>query len=312
MLDQRIVLPGGAGLVGQNLVVRLKQRGFHNILVIDKHQANLQKLAHLHPDVEVSCQDLSAGGGWEADVKSADCIVMLQAQIGGKHQQEFERNNLDASQRILDAVAANSSSYLVHISSSVVESVAEDFYSWSKREQERLVVESGIDCPVLRPTLMYGWFDRKHLGWLARFMQRVPVFPIPGKGDFMRQPLYAGDFCAIILSCIEQRRGHGVFNISGHERIDYVEIIREIRRVTGSRSRIVHLPYGLFRTLLQVWGMFDPNPPFTVQQLEALCADDEFEVIDWPGIFGVRYTPFSEAIAETFNHPEYSKVILEF
>lgn len=41
-------------------------------------------------------------------------------------------------------------------------------------------------------------------------------------------------------------------------------------------------------------------------------ARDEFEVIDWPGIFGVRSTPFNEAVEETFNHPVYSKIALEF
>jgi len=39
---------------------------------------------------------------------------------------------------------------------------------------------------VLRPTLMFGWFDRKHVGWLKRFMERMPVFPIPGDGRMWR------------------------------------------------------------------------------------------------------------------------------
>jgi len=64
--------------------------------------------------------------------------------------------------------------------------------------------------------------------------------------------------------------------------------------------------------LLAVWAIFDKNPPFTTQQLAALTAKDEFEVIDWPGIFGVKYTPFAAAIEETFNDPVYSKVVLEF
>jgi hypothetical protein len=47
---------------------------------------------------------------------------------------------------------------------------------------------------------MFGWFDRKHLGWLSRFMKKVPVFPIPGHGRYMRQPLYGGrDFANIII-----------------------------------------------------------------------------------------------------------------
>jgi hypothetical protein len=58
--------------------------------------------------------------------------------------------------------------------------------------------------------------------------------------------------------------------------------------------------------------LFDRNPPFTTQQLAALVAKDEFEVIDWPGKFGVRSTPFAEAMEETFRHPVYSHVALEF
>ena len=175
-----------------------------------------------------------------------------------------------------------------------------------------MVLESGIACPVLRPTLMFGWFDRKHLGWLSRFMKKVPIFPIPGHGRFIRQPLYVKDFANIIISCIENRVRDGVYNISGHEKVYYIDMIREIKRVTRAKSLIMHIPYSLFYAFLWVWGLFDKNPPFTTQQLTALSAKDEFEVIDWPGIFGVAYTPFKVALDETFSDPLYSDVVLEF
>jgi nucleoside-diphosphate-sugar epimerase len=175
-----------------------------------------------------------------------------------------------------------------------------------------MVLASGIDCVVLRPTLMFGWFDRKHLGWLSRFMRKVPVFPIPGDGCYSRQPLYAGDFAGIIVSCIESRISGKVFNISGLERIDYIDIIRAIKRATRAGALILKIPYGLFHWLLRTWAWFDDNPPFTTDQLTALVAHDEFEVIDWPLIFGVTPTPFAQAIDATFNDPVYGKVVLEF
>jgi dTDP-D-glucose 4,6-dehydratase len=128
----------------------------------------------------------------------------------------------------------------------------------------------------------------------------------------MRQPLYAGDFCNIIISCMEKQITGQVYNISGHEQVDYIDIIREIKRATKARALILNIPYWLFYSLLWVWALFDRNPPFTTQQLQALIARDEFEVIDWPEIFGVQSTPFAKAIDETFNDPTYSKVILEF
>ena len=308
----RILLPGGAGLVGQNLVARLKSSGYTNLVVLDKHQSNLKVLAKMHPDiVSIEC-DLSKSGEWLNWFKGADAVVMLQAQIGGLNYAEFEDNNVIATKLILEAFKENQVPYLVHVSSSVVESVADDFYTRSKIAQEQVVLDSGINCPILRPTLMFGWFDRKHLGWLSRLMKKLPIFPIPGTGRFMRQPLYVGDFSNIIISCIESRIHGGIFNISGHEKIDYIDMIRTIKKISGSKTRIVKIPYALFFFLLWIWSLFDKNPPFTTQQLQALTAGDEFEVINWPQIFNVPSTPFVKAVEETFNHPSYSKIVLDF
>ena len=308
----KIILPGGAGLVGQNLVVRLKDMGYRDLVVLDKHAANLAVLRSLHPDITAEHADLSQAGDWQHHFAGAAVVVMLQAQIGGIDYPEFVRNNVDSTRLILDAVRTHGVAQLIHISSSVIESVADDFYTQSKKTQEQVVVASGIACPILRPTLMFGWFDRKHLGWLSRFMKKVPVFPVPGHGRYMRQPLYVGDFCNVIISCIRNGITTGVYNISGHEKVDYIDIIRQIRRVTGARAVIVNIPYALFAALLGVWSWFDRNPPFTTQQLAALTAKDEFEVIDWPGIFGVPCTPFAQAIDETFNDPRYGNVALAF
>ena len=175
--------------MGQNLVARLKRRGYQDIVVLDKHRANLDILRRMHPGITAEYADLAVPGDWLAHFDGAAVVVMLQAQIGGISYGEFERNNVTSTELILDAVKAGGRARLVHVSSSVVESVADDFYSRSKREQERIVLESGIACPILRPTLMFGWFDRKHLGWLSRFMQRVPVFPVPGDGPLDAESL---------------------------------------------------------------------------------------------------------------------------
>lgn len=312
MKDQKIVLPGGAGLVGQNLVACLKLNGYTDIVVIDKHRTNLEILKQVHPEITTYFADLSVTGDWIKLFESASTVVMLQAQIGGNVYSQFSDNNIASTKLIIEEIIKNKISNVVHISSSVVESIAEDFYTKTKTEQENLVLESGISCPILRPTLMFGWFDRKHLGWLSRFMRQVPVFPIPGNGQYMRQPLYVGDFCNVILSCIESSITPGVYNISGHEKIDYIDIIKSIKTVLRARTLILPIPVSVFRGLLSIWAMFDKNPPFTTKQLEALIIKEEFEVTDWPAIFGVEYTPFLEAINDTFNHPTYSKVTLEF
>jgi nucleoside-diphosphate-sugar epimerase len=149
------------------------------------------------------------------------------------------------------------------------------------------------------------------VGWLARFMQRAPVFPIPGDGCYLRQPLYAGDFSAIISSTLEVEIT-GAYNITGQERIDYIDLIRAVKQATGAKARIQKVPYNVFRAMLKANAIFDKNPAFTIKQLEALVTPDVFEVIDWPSIFGVRSTPLREALETTFRDPVYSKVALDF
>ena len=62
----------------------------------------------------------------------------------------------------------------------------------------------------------------------ARFMDVRRCFPIPATGAILRQPLYAGDFCDIIVACIETA-SPGAYNITGQERIDYIDLIRAVR-----------------------------------------------------------------------------------
>ncbi len=312
-MDKKIVLPGGAGLVGFNLLVQLKKKGFSDITVIDKHHDNVEILKETFPDIRVVEADLAERGDWTKEFVGCDVVVMLQAQIGAKDEEPFIRNNVISTKNVLDVMKdCERVPYLVHISSSVLESVADDFYTNSKKKQEEIVLASGIDNVVLRPTLMFGWFDRKHLGWLSRFMQNVPVFPIPGHGRYLRQPLYVKDFCNIIIACIEKQVVSQVYNISGLDKVDYIDIIREIKKAIKSRTVIMSIPYGVFFVLIKLWSVFDSDPPFTTNQLEALVLPDVFETINWPEIFNVQSTPFSKAIDETFNDEEYSNIKLEF
>lgn len=311
-MTRKLIITGAAGLAGQNLIARLKSMPDQKIVGIDKHPFNTALLRRMHPEIEVIEADLAQTGTWTDAFAGADALVLNQAQIGGLVEQEFIDNNVTATKCIVGAMRQHNVPYFVHVSSSVVNSKAVDFYTQSKTAQEKFI-DTVYDIPhvVLRPTLMFGWFDRKHLGWLRRFMDRTPVFPVPGDGKFIRQPLYVGDFAAIIASSLENRKT-GTYDISGLEQINYGDLIKMIHDIVKPKAKIVHIPYGLFWALLFVYGKFTNNPPFTTNQLEALVIPETFPVIDWESIFGITATPLHKAMTETFHHPRYSGVTLDF
>jgi nucleoside-diphosphate-sugar epimerase len=309
--DAKVVVTGAAGLVGQNLVLLLREAGYTNLVAIDKQSANLRLLSQLNPGVRVVEADLAEPGAWVREFEGAGTALVLHAQITGKTQAPFERNNLAASDLVFKAIAQSKVPFSVHVSSSVINSVADDDYTKTKKAQERMFLDSGLPGCVLRPTLMYGWFDPKHFGWLARFMEKAPVFPVPGHGRYMRQPLYERDFCRAILWCIANRPLGKIYDLVGNERIDYIDIIHAIRDVKGLRTPIVRIPYDLFDAMLRLYAVFSDKPPFTSSQLKALTAGDDFKGVDIEQTFGFKPTPFAEGIRETFCHPVYSKYVVE-
>ena len=310
----KIIVTGAAGLLGQNLIAELLAQGYDNITALDKHPGNLAILHELHPQVQCVQADLAEAGQadtWAGHFADAQTLFLLQSQITGAHFAPFQRNTLDATKNVLEAAKAARIPFTVFIGSSVVNSVADDNYTRAKKAQEAMMRESGLPHCIARPTLMFGWFDPKHLGWLSRFMAKTPVFPIPGHGRYLRQPLYVRDFCRVLIRCAETRPDGQIFDIVGEEDVDYIDIIRAIKEAKGLRTIILKIPVPLFRFLMRAYGLVSKNPPFVADQLDALMAGDYFTGNSMQKDFGVTPTPFAEAIRETFTHPEYSRVVLE-
>ncbi len=81
--------------MGQNLIPRLKARGYTDIVALDKHKANVAILRQLHPDIAVIEADLATDrrlAGRPSPTPTWSCFS--HAQIGG-----LERGGLHGQQR---------------------------------------------------------------------------------------------------------------------------------------------------------------------------------------------------------------------
>lgn len=109
---------------------------------------------------------------------------------------------------------------------------------------------------------MFGWIDRRHPGWLARFMQRLPVFPFPGFGRLIPQPLFVSDFCRLIQPCLEDPSLNGCYDITRDEKVSCINLMRQI----------VHRPVPVLGWLLQFWFLISRQAALTKGQLKATPA----------------------------------------
>ncbi len=303
----KIVVTGAAGLIGQNLIPLLCA-DFDELVCIDKHEENLELLKNLNSNITAVQADCS-GDKWQQHIAGADVLITMAAQISARDFELFYKNSFLTTKKATDAAKKYGVKHIIHISSSVVISKAEDDYTKTKRMAEDYVVKSGLLFTVLRPSLIFGPFDNKHLGYLSGFLEKSPVFPVPGDGKIVRQPIYVLDVAKVITAAAKRKPENKIYNLIGNEKIFYIDLIKTIAKVKNIKRLIVPLPISLFSFLMNAHTKITGNPPFTEDQLKALIAGDVFRPDNWPEIFGVSYTPFENAWKEMLTLPQYKYVL---
>ncbi|OLB90406.1 MAG: NAD-dependent epimerase/dehydratase family protein [Chloroflexi bacterium] len=128
---------------------------------------------------------------------------------------------------------------VVHISvSNPAEDSPLDYYA-GKARAERAVRESGLAWAIIRPTLIFGQGDilLNNIAWLLR---RLPVFGIPGRGDYRLQPV-AGEDVAEIATWAAEQVDNVTVDAAGPDIIYYSEMVESIAIAVGRHPRFVFL-----------------------------------------------------------------------
>lgn len=297
-MTRNIIITGAGGLVGLNLLTQMES--LHNkIIAIDKNIDRINLIKRLFPEVQAECVDLNIGvGQWEHLFINCQNIIQLHAQIHDLHPEPYWNNNVHSVANVIAIAKKYNCQHLIHTSSSVVISVSNDLYVQTKAAGEKLVLDSGIPTTVLRPPLMYGCFDYKHLGFLTSLMEKLPLLPFPGHGKYVRQPLYVLTLCDIIKSALNGKPTNKTHDLIGKEKIYFIDLLKIIKKKRKISCLLLPLPLWLFACLVQTWGKLFGKAPFVKDQILALTAGDIFELSDWELEFQVKYTPFEDAFDE--------------
>src|SRR5438132_13304541 len=128
---------------------------------------------------------------------------------------------------------------VVHISvSNPAEDSPLDYYA-GKARAERAVRESGLAWAIIRPTRIFGQGEilLNNIAWLLR---RLPVFGIPGRGDYRLQPV-AGEDVAEIATWAAEQVDNVTVDAAGPDIIYYSEMVESIAIAVGRHPRFVFL-----------------------------------------------------------------------
>src|SRR5438105_13182651 len=160
---------------------------------------------------------------------------------------------------------------VVHISvSNPAEDSTLDYYA-GKARTERAVRESGLPYAIVRPTLIFGQGDIliNNIAWLLR---RLPIFGIPGRGDYRVQPVAAEDVAEIATWAAEQTDNVTV-DTAGPDVIYYSEMVESIAIAVGRHPRFVYLSPRMSLVAARLIGRIVKDEVLNQPELEGLMQE---------------------------------------
>lgn len=294
----KVVIAGGAGFVGRNLVRVMLENGYdpQDIVIIDFSEENLNFFNDYN--IKTINADLSKEGEWENDFSGADFLINLAAQISSSQYEPFYQNNIVTTQNLLKAANENNIERIIHFSSAAVLSVRKDDYANTKQEGEELVKKSGLKYCILRPSLMYGLTDDKNIGYLINFAKKFPFFPIPGSGKWPRQPIYIDDICQLIISIMKDFPENKIYNVNGKEIIYFKDMIKIVLDELGGIHFRIFLPISVFKFSMMFYQRIIGNDEFTSDQVDSLTAEEIFPDEGCWEEFNIDVTSFKNGVRQ--------------
>ena len=118
-----------------------------------------------------------------------------------------------------------------------------DLMNWAK--------PLGIDWTVLRPTLIYGRGNDRNLSEIIKIIKKFGFFPLFGKAEGLRQPIYVDDVAAAcVQAAFSANAADKAYNISGAEQLSYKEMVSRVFTAMGRKPRLFTINLTIFNCAL--------------------------------------------------------------
>lgn len=227
----RVLVTGGAGFLGINLVRKLLAAGYR-VTSLDLAPFDY---ADCLDQVRICTGDIRRREDVDQAMDGCSLVVHCAAALPLYTPEEIRSTDLDGSRVVMESALAHGVQRAVHISSTAVYGIPDHHplveedpmigvgpYGEAKVEAEAVCAafrEQGLCVPILRPKSFIG---PERLGVFALFYDWAKDghgFPMIGSGNNRYQLLDVSDLCDAILLCLTGDRNlvDDVFNVGARE-----------------------------------------------------------------------------------------------
>jgi NADH dehydrogenase len=230
---KKIVVIGASGFVAKHLRKYLSEK---NIELISISRNDFKKFKNESKIISKNFTEIHH----LQKIKNFDALIHL---IGiGKQSVNIDYNmiNVELTKNIVNLCKKTKIKKIIYISGFGVSSKSSVGYFISKYLAEKIIINSGLNYTIFRPSYIVGKDD--HFTKYLKKQIKHGEITIPGSGNYIIQPIYVDDVVEIILQSIFQSKFRNkIIDLVGPNNITFKKYVKLFSKGTKTNIKKINL-----------------------------------------------------------------------
>ena len=268
-----IIIFGGAGYIGKNLIRRFAKEGYKIIVPYQKQtkEANLRLLGAVGQIIPFHFTSLKNDKLLTLLNNSDFCINLKTSWSSNKS--ELSRSILDFNSELIDQIKLSSSIKKFIFFSGLGTETRSTFRNEIISKAENLVIENLQNAVVIRPSVILGNNDQ-FLSNLLPIFKMSFFIPLFGDGSKKFQPVLIDDVVEFVSKTIEESNNDKqLFELAGPDIFTYKEFYNLIADAMNKKRVLVPTPMPIMKPVVGL-GEKLPFFPINSEQLSLFETDN--------------------------------------
>ena len=268
-----IIIFGGAGYIGKNLIRRFAKEGYKIIVPYQKQtkEANLRLLGAVGQIIPFHFTSLKNEKLLTLLNNSDFCINLKTSWSSNKS--ELSRSILDFNSELIDQIKRSSSIKRFIFFSGLGTDTRSTFRNEVISKAENLVIKNLQNAVVIRPSVILGNNDQ-FLSNLLPIFKMSFFIPLFGDGSKKFQPVLIDDVVEFVSKTIEEsNNGKQLFELAGPDIFTYREFYNLIADAMNKKRVFVPTPMPIMKPVVGL-GEKLPFFPINSEQLSLFETDN--------------------------------------
>jgi uncharacterized protein YbjT (DUF2867 family) len=281
-----ILVTGGTGFIGRNLVSRLMADGLKIRCLLPEDRALQLPWLEVPEIVTGNLRDEETA--FKA-VSGAHTIIHLESAQWWGRSSDLERVELVGTRNLVTAARAARVGRIITISQLGASLSSAYTLLRVKGMVEEVIRTSGLAYTIIRSGIVFGE-DDAFINHIAMMLRASPlVYLMPGRGEVVLHPIYIGDLVEAIVRSLELVDTiDTTLDIGGPEYITVEDLLYTVMRVSGVSRTIIPTPPYLLRTLSGIYSGIFPRSLMTPQWLDIMATNRTAPLSNIYNYFGIR------------------------